>query len=76
MVERISASRAGLLLGRFLTRRAHAPTLGWRWDITQGPVFGNTLGELTVQGRTLEIRMSAAQPGPALVQSWDAGFTA
>jgi hypothetical protein len=75
-MERLAASRIGLMLGRFLTRRAHATTLGWHWDITQGPIFGNTLGELTLQGRSLEVRMSAAEPGPTLVQSWDAGFVA
>ncbi|HEX4428608.1 MAG TPA: alkaline phosphatase D family protein [Frankiaceae bacterium] len=73
-MERIAASRVGLAVGRFLAHRAHATTLGWGWDITHGPVFGNTLGELTVRGRSLEIRMSGAQPGPALVQSWDAEF--
>jgi hypothetical protein len=71
-MERLAASRVGLAVGRFLTRRAHATTLGWGWDITKGPVFGNTLGELTVRGRSLEVTMSGAQPGPALVQSWDA----
>jgi PhoD-like phosphatase len=75
-MERIAASGFGLAIGRFLTRRAHATTLGWHWDITQGPVFGNTLGELTVHGRSLEVRMSGARPGPALVQSWDADFVA
>jgi hypothetical protein len=73
-MERLASSRTGLAVGRFLTRRAHASTLGWGWDITQGPVFGNTLGELAVKGRSLDIRMSGAQPGPRLVQSWEAGF--
>lgn len=74
VMERLASSRIGLAIGQFLTRRAHASTLGWGWDITRGPVFGNTLGELTVQGRSLEVRMSSAKPGPSLVQVWDADF--
>ena len=73
-MERLASSRIGLAIGRFLTRRAHASTLGWGWDVVRGPVFGNTLGELVVQGRSLQIRMSSAQPGPALVKAWDADF--
>jgi hypothetical protein len=76
MVERLAASRTGRVIGKALTRRAHASTLGWRWDITRSPVFGNALGEVTVQGREIRIGMNEAQSGPALVQSWDAGFVA
>ena len=46
IMERVAASRTGLAIGRFLTRRAHASTLGWGWDSPKVPVFGNTLGEL------------------------------
>ncbi len=75
-MERLASSRVGLAIGRFLSNRAHASTLGWHWDIKRGPVFGNTLGELTAHGRSLEVRMSGAEPGPALVQAWDADFVA
>jgi hypothetical protein len=74
IVERGATSRIGKMIGRFLTKRAHAPTLGWGWNVTQGPVFGNTLGELTLRGRELDVWMSAATAGPNLVQSWDAEF--
>ncbi len=74
VVERFAASSIGRLIGKLLVRGAHASTLGWRWDTTQGPMFGNALGELTVQGRTIRIRMNEAQPGPRLVQSWEASF--
>jgi hypothetical protein len=74
--ERVATSSVGRLLGRFLTRRAHASTPGLNWKVTRGPAFGNTLGELTLDGRSLEVSVSAACSGPALRQAWTAGFAA
>jgi hypothetical protein len=75
MAERIATSAVGRLLGRILTGRAHATTPGLRWNVTRGPAFGNTLGELTLDGRAINVSLSAAVAGPGLEEAWSASFT-
>ncbi len=72
--ERVASSTVGRALGSVLTNRAHASTPGLRWEVTQGPAFGNTLGEVTIDGARLEISVSASKPGPTLDHSWSAAF--
>jgi hypothetical protein len=72
MAERVASSRFGRALGTFLAKRAHASTPDLQWKVTHGPAFGNSLAELTLRGRGLELAVSAAKPGPTLEESWAA----
>ncbi len=74
VAERIASAGVGRAVGSFLTKRAHAATPGLSWQVTRGPAFGNTLAELTLDGRALRLSVSGAVAGPSLSQSWSASF--
>ena len=76
VADRVASSGVGHLIGRLLTGRAHAVPPDLSWKITHGPAFGNTLAELWLDGRSLELWVSSAVPGPKLAQDWRAEFTA
>jgi hypothetical protein len=59
---RLGASPVARLLGRVLRRGVlrRPPQLSWRIDL--GPVFANSIGELTFEGRTASLLVLQARP--------------
>jgi hypothetical protein len=72
VAERVASSRFGRAIGTFLAKRANASTPDLQWSVTHGPAFGNSLAELTLRERSLDLAVSAARPGPVLEESWSA----
>lgn len=57
---RFGWSRAGRALGRLFTRHGRVPAPRLSWRKTGGPWFGNQLMTLTLQGRTVRLRLDQA----------------
>jgi hypothetical protein len=58
---RIGASRFARFIGRALRRAVHRPASTLSWDIDLGPVFANSLAELTFDGRAGRLLVLQAQ---------------
>jgi hypothetical protein len=77
---RFAMSRAGTAIGVVLRssigRRGHVAEWGVRWEMTEGPIFDNCLGELTFDGasaRLVQEQTRPAEEGPTrLVRVYDA----
>jgi hypothetical protein len=57
---RFAATPAARLVGRLLTASVRLPRAPVEWQAQQGPLFGNTLGGLRLDGRTAELTLSRA----------------
>ena len=53
-----AASRVGTGVGRLLGRTAALPAERLSWRLTAGPLVGNALGTLRLEGRTAELTLS------------------
>ena len=81
---RFAMSRAGTAIGsvlrRSIRRRSHLAEWGVRWEMTNGPIFGNCLGELTFDESSARLVQEQARPaedGPtSLVCVYDATLNA
>ncbi len=58
---RFAASAPGRLVGRVLARSARLAPPAVEWDMTTGPLVGNGLGSLRLQGRSAHLTLSAAR---------------
>jgi hypothetical protein len=56
-VIRVALTRVGSLLGRALRRAAGRSRTEPRWAMTQGPVFGNNIGEVTFDEDRAHLRL-------------------
>jgi len=66
-VFRLSWSRPAAALARWWARRHGIPALPLSWVNTCGPLFGNTIATLQVDGRTAEVRFEQPR-GPAVLE--------
>jgi hypothetical protein len=73
---RLVMSPAAALLGRALRRSARRPRTELRWSIDHGPVWGNSIGLLTLTGRGASVAVEQTRPGddgePALTIVYEA----
>jgi hypothetical protein len=60
---RLVMSRPAALLGRALRRSTRRPRTELRWSIDHGPVWGNSIGLLTFNGREARLDMEQSTPG-------------
>jgi hypothetical protein len=61
-VLRFAASRAGLRIGKWLRRSVKVGPSIARWQIVEGPLFGNCMAQLTIQGDDCGLMVESAQP--------------
>ena len=69
---RFAASPVARGVGRLLTASVRLPRTPVAWEAEQGPLFGNTLGSLLLDGRTAQVVLSRAvltDDGPSLVEA-------
>lgn len=59
---RFGASSAGTVIGRLLARSAGVPDPPIRWRLTSDPVFDNQVATLSIDGRSLTLRIEKAHP--------------
>ena len=57
---RFAATPAARLVGRALTASARLPRTPVRWTAQQGPLFGNALGSLLLDGPRADLTLSRA----------------
>jgi hypothetical protein len=61
-VLRFAASRAGQRVGKLLRRSVRLGPTSARWQIVEGPLFGNCMAQLTMQGDRCSLLVESAQP--------------
>ncbi|MHC9293182.1 alkaline phosphatase D family protein [Mycobacterium sp. LTG2003] len=66
-VFRLGWSRPASALARWWARRHGVPALPLSWANTCGPLFGNTIATLQVDGRSAEVRFEQPR-GPAVLE--------
>ncbi len=57
---RLALGRIGGRLGRFLQRCTDRPDQAARWEVVDGPVFANAMGQLDLDGDRLRLRLERA----------------
>ena len=60
-VIRFAGTRAARALGRTLVRLARVRRPPARWRVTDGPVFGNQIGTLDIDGRSVVVRIERVE---------------
>jgi hypothetical protein len=61
-VLRFATSRAGQRIGKLLRKSVRLGPTSARWQIVEGPLFGNCMAQLTMQGDNCELLVESAQP--------------
>jgi hypothetical protein len=61
-VLRFAASRVGQRVGKALRRSVRLGATEARWQIVEGPLFGNCMAGLTMQGDHCSLMVESAQP--------------
>ncbi len=60
---RLVMSKPAAILGRALRRSVRRPRTELRWSIDHGPVWGNSIGLLTFEGRDARVDLEQSTPG-------------
>ncbi|MCW2665306.1 MAG: hypothetical protein JWN57_268 [Frankiales bacterium] len=68
--QRAACWRAVAAVGRGLARVAKVAPPELAWQVTGGPAFGNEVATLLLEGRTAQLSVQKAVPGPRLVHSF------
>ncbi|NND74902.1 MAG: alkaline phosphatase family protein [Ilumatobacter sp.] len=60
LVLRFAVSRVGRAIGSWLERRVDRDVRTARWELTDGPLFNNGMGQLTFDGPTADLELERA----------------
>jgi hypothetical protein len=72
---RFAWSRPAELLGRLIARTANVPPLPISWDLRAGPIFGNQVATLVLDGRRAAVKVEKSMPGRELAPVIDVPLT-